>query len=467
MSHFRSLLVRPVAILALATQLAVAEQVSTVLTKVADLPVLGSGPYAASESPQSPRGGILQIGNELWFTTNAGGAYTVGSISTYNLETGVFELKHSFGLLDPLDPATAKHDGYAPFKTTLELGNDGRIYYTTQWGGANWNGGTNGTLNNGGVVGSFDPATVQTTGVKVHWNGGAASPNPRSVMNGTIYVPRAGGEASLYAITNAGGGEGAFGTVQKIDLDASGNTAAVTQLTTFTSTNGKLPQGGLLYVDDPADAYYGNMYFATPSYKADGTINPTLQTFNINTNQVSVLYDDWDSLGVSTSGFGYNTPVYDPLREVLYVVSLKDGIYQWDLQTSTASKLPNSGSGTVNDGGGNNFADPILFGDSLYYVTQTDEGYLYRYDLELQQVFKLYDLKDYDAFASGQSGSLSVVVEDGIEYIYFLTGGKVNTTEDNLGSLFRLQVSAIPEPSIALLVAGTGVFFALRRRRVS
>jgi hypothetical protein len=433
-----------------------AENVETTLTKVADLPLVGSGPYAASETPQSPRGGILQIGDELWFTTYSGGAYTVGTISTYNLVTGVFDTKHSFGLLDPSNPSTARHDGYNPFKTRLELGTDGRVYYSTQFGGANWNGGTNGTSNNGGAVGSFDPATVKTSGVTVHWNAGSASPAPRTIMNGAIYVSRSAGAASLYAITNSGGGADAYGSIQKIDLDSSGNTSTVTQLTAFTTTNGRLPQGGLLLVDD-------KIYYSTTA--SAGGANFTLQSIDINTNQVAVLYDDWDSLGVSASGFGYNTPVYDPLREALYVVSLRDGIYKWDLETSTASRLPNSGSGGSNsDGGANNFADPILFGDSIYYITQTSNGSIYRYDLDLQQVFKLYDLPEYGGRASNQSGTLSIVVEDGREYLYFLTAASDAAT-NNFGSLFKLEITPVPEPSTIAFLVAAGTLLTLGKRK--
>lgn len=433
------------------------ESVVTSLTKVADLPLMGSGPFAVSETPQSPRGGILQIGDELWFTTYSGGAYTVGSITTYNLTTGQFDVKHSFGLPDPQNPSTARHDGYSPLKTTLVQGADGRVYYTTQFGGANWDGGNNGTANNGGAVGSFDPATVKTTGVKVLWNGGSASPLARTIMNGAIYVPRAGSTASVYSITNAGGGLTAYGTVQRIDLDANGNTSSVTELTSFTTTNGRLPQGGMLLVDD-------KIYYSTSA--SAGGANFTLQSIDINTNQVQVLYDDWDSLGVSASGFGYNTPLYDPLREALYVVSLRDGIYKWDLENSAASRLPNSGSGgPASDGGANNFADPILFGDSIYYVTQTNNGSIYRYDLDSQQIFKLYDLPDYGGRATNNSGSLSVVTENGVDYLYFLTAS-TDATSNNFGALYKLEVTPVPEPSsVALVLMAGGLGFIAWRRR--
>lgn len=432
------------------------ETITTSLTKVADLPISGSD--GAITSPQSPRGGILQIGNELWFTTYGGGENSVGAIVSYSLETGTFTTQHSFGLPNPDDLTQTRYDGYQPWKTTLTLGDDGLVYYAAQYGGASWTG-----ESNGGAIGSFDPSTVQTTGVNVVWSGQVASNQPRNLgYTSPIYVAQAGGGASVYFTTYAGGTSD-WGTIQKVSLDASGNTTGVTQITQFTAGNsspnsGRQPQGGMVQVGE-------KIYYTTAS-TASGSA-ATLQVLDTTTDTVSVLSTTW-TIRTKVDNGAWSTPIYDSERNAIYSLALSGGILKWDLTTGVVdpqSLLPNSA-----DGAAGNFADPILFGDSIYYVKQNagsgdnSGGQIWRYDLDSEYIELLYNLKDFGGKASSQSGTLSVVLEEGKEVLYFLTAS--DTVGTDLGALYRLEITVVPEPSvIGLLIAGAVATVLVRRFR--
>lgn len=431
-----------------------AESITTTLTKVAELPISGSQGFQTS--PQSPRGGILQVDNKLWFTTYSGGENSVGAIVSYNLTSGAFVTEHSFGLPDPAHPASARYDGYNPWKTTLTLGADGLIYYATQYGGASWTAGSN-----GGAIGSFNPNTVQSAGVTVLWSGqtGASAPSNLGYTN-PIYISGTGGTASLYFNTYAGGTSN-WGTVQKLSLSPSGTATGVTQLVQLTGSNsnpntGRQTQGGLLNVE-------GKLYYSTAT--ASGGALPTLQVIDTVTGAVTVLSTNWTTGG---SNGGWNTPVYDAERNAIYSVALSGGILKWDLTTGVTnpqSLLPNS-----SDGLAGNFSNPIIFGESLYYVKQNTSGdnvggSIWRYDLETQQISLLYNLKDFGGKASWNSGSLGIVTVDGISSLYFTTAD--DTVGDSLGALFRLDITqlAVPEPGTMGLCAAGFALVAWRYRR--
>lgn len=432
---------------------AFAEAVVTELTKVADLPTAGSG--GAVTSPQSPRGGILQVGNELWFTTFGGGENSVGAIVSYDLENGTFATEHSFGLPNPGQPTQARYDGYQPMKTTLTMGDDGRIYYAAQYGGASWT-----TGNNGGAIGSFDPATVQSSGVNVVWSGAVATNQPRNLgYTSPIYVPVTGGGASVYFNTYAGGNSD-WGTVQKLSLDAGGNPTGVSQVIQLTGSNstpntGRQSQGGLLLVED-------KIYYSTAS-SAGGAL-PTLQVLDTTTDQVTVLSTTWTTGG---NNGAWSTPIYDSERNAIYSLALTGGILKWDLTTGVLdpqSLLPNS-----SDGATGNFADPILFGDSIYYVKQSSGsgansgGQIWRYDLDDENIELLYNLNAYGGTASSQSGTFSVVTENGQDVLYFLTAA--DTVGSNFGALYRLEITVVPEPGTAGLLALASLLVFRRSRR--
>lgn len=432
--------------MALAAPMAFSEDVVTQLTKVADMPVFfsTSDTLEAAKNPSSPRGGILQMGDELWFTTYDGGVNKVGSIVSYNLTTQSYTLEYSFGLSNPSDPATARMDGVNPWKTTLTLGSDGRVYYAAYSGGA-----TAATGGNGGAIGSFDPNTVGSAGVKVLWSGNSTGSSLRNLAYASpIYVERSGGAKDVYTLTN-GGGTGGWGGIEKISLDAAGNTVSTMVVANFTGPNGRQTQGGAVQVGD-------KVYFATGSTT---TASATLQVLDTTTDAVTVLSNSFrPNTSVNNNGV-WSTPIYDADADAIYGVGLKGGILKWDITTGVQTVLANSFDGGV----GNNFADPILFGDSIYYIKQTGSGQIWRYDMGSESIAMIYDLAAYGVtVGSNQSGTFDVVLEDGKEYLYFLaSGGGLNST----GALMKLEITVVPEPSSAALLVIGGVAFLVRRAR--
>lgn len=430
--------------------------VETTLSKVADLP-LTIDPGSTGTGMGGSRSDLVQVGNELWFTTREGGNNLVGSISAYNIVTGQLSLKYSFGLGDPDDPFTVKLDGYMPFSGVVagQGAYAGKYFYSTRYGGASYvNDG------NGGAVGVFDPATGKTT---VLWSG-TSNPSPNQVYAKPVYVD-GGANQYLYFLTNGGGiggPSGNFGTIQKLNL----TTQVTTQVTSFYgtayytgsnvpsgTTAGRQPQGGL--VQAGSKLYFGTGTGGAQKTPTDTTGYGTLQVLDTVNDTVTVLANNIDS-GI------YNTPIFDADRERIYAVTLNKGIYQWNINTGVGEILANSiGTGSV-------FANPILFSDSIFYVTQggsnqnTNGGFIYRYDLELAQLFQLYDLTGLNFGTTGtQAGSFSVVMEEGMEVLYFTTSaGGAN----GAGTILRLEVTPVPEPS-TMMMAALGVAGLLWRRR--
>ncbi len=432
------------ALLATAILSALAVTSSTVhatdpLSKVANLPLWQS----AETSPQSPRGGILQIGDDLWFMTYSGGEYSIGAISSYNLVTQQFTTQYSFGWPNPEDPYTIRHDGNNPWKSSLFLGDDGKIYYTTMYGGV-----SNTGTSNGGAIGVFDPVTGTA---EVAWSGGSTGTQPRILYNEPAYINRGSGVENFYFVTYAGGSAGSgsvgWGTVQKATLTNGVLNSTETLADLWTDTNARQSQAGMLLVGD-------KIYYTTAS--AAGGASPTLQMIDTITDQITILSNSWTTGG---NNGGWNTPLYDEVRNAIYSVALSGGILKWDINTDTQSILPNS-----DDGGASNFADPILLNDVIYYVKQSNGGSVWAYNLEYELLMKIADLSDYGGNASSQSGSMSLVYEDGLPMLYFLTAG---SDGNNFGALFRLDPSLVvfvPEPSSLWLLMGAGLF-ALRHKR--
>jgi len=436
--------------MALATPMAFAEDIVTQLTKVADMPVFfsTSDPLEAAKNPGSPRGGILQMGDELWFTTYDGGVNKVGSIVSYNLTSQSYTLEYSFGLSNPGDPATARMDGVNPWKTTLTLGGDGRIYYAAYTGGA-----TAATGGNGGAIGSFDPNTVGSAGVKVLWSGDTTGTSLRNLAYANpVYVERAGGARDVYTLAYGGGSSG-WGGIEKISLDASGNVVSTMIIADFTGSNGRQVQGGTVQVGD-------KVYFASGS--TAGGANATLSVLDTTTDAVTVLSTSFRPNTTVNNNGAWSTPIYDEDENALYALGLKGGILKWDITTGTQSVLANS----FDSGAGSNFAAPILFGESIYYIKQTGSGQIWRYDMGTESIAMIYDLSAYGVtVGSNQSGTFDIVEVDGKEYLYFLASGGGGS--NGAGALMQLEISVVPEPgSAALLVIG-GVALVSRRVRRS
>lgn len=422
------------------------------LSRVADLPSTGD----TDTTPKSPRGDVLQIGNDLWFTTYNGGEYAQGAILSYSLTTNTFTTQYSLGRSIPSDPLTTGYTGQNPWKNTLALGPNGTLLYSGYSGGFS---GTNSPYVGGGAVGIFNPATVATTGVTVLWSGGTAnSSDPKNFYNGPAYVPTATG-SSLYQITY-GGGSLNYGTLQKISLDTNGAFVSATQLADFTGPNGRQIQGGLTVASN-----IGKVFFTSGTTTSPGL--PTLNVIDTATDTMTVLSTEWFA-GAAASG-GWSSPIYDAARNSVFTLTLNGRILEWDIDAGSGGLLPILGDGGSTTAPGNSFfADPVLFGNSIYFTKQSvaaTGGQLWRYDLDAapgtQNLFQLFNINEVLGLATSQSGSLTKVTEPGgTEGLYFLTAEDSNLA--NNGALFKLVV--VPEPASALLICCGAALFLLRRR---
>jgi hypothetical protein len=163
----------------------------------------------------------------------------------------------------------------------------------------------------------------------------------------------------------------------------------------------------------------------------------------------------------------YGTPIYDSERGAIYGISLNSGIYKWNINTGVSETLENSfltGTGLP----GNAQASGVLFSDSIFFATfgatEAANSYIYRYDLINEQIYLLYNLGTIPDSGNTdlQSGLFNIVNENGREVLYFLTyEGGVNGT----GTLLKLDVTAVPEPSITIMLAGALAAAAFSRRR--
>lgn len=440
------------------------DTVSTTLTKLADLPNSGSNPSVTS--PQDPRGGMLQIGDQLWFTTFAGGENSVGAIVSYDIGGNFFTTRYSFGLPNPNSTGNVRTDGFSPWRTTLvQDPRTGLVYYAAGLGGAAYTSGL-GTGSNGGAIGVFNTATVQNQGVNVLWSGGVGTGLPRNLYyTSPILIPKSDGGSSIYINTYAGGASD-FGTIQKLTVsapvyDQSGNmtspgqVTAVTQVQAFTSSTstpntGRQPQENMLLAN-------GKIYITTGSTTSGAAA--TLQELDPATDTVTVLSTTWNT---GSNAGGWNKPVYDPRTNSLYTVTLNQGVLKFNLSTGIQETLFTATGGSVA------YGDPVLFGDSLYYMRQSTTvsgvatgGQIWRFDLQLNTSELLYSLANYGGRDSVPSGSLFVGTHNGTQALYFTTNQ--DTVGENYGALYRLDV--VPEPaSVGLLLAGVAVWSSRRRR---
>ncbi len=393
----------------------------------------------------------IQIGGKLWFTTDKGGSDDRGTLATFDLTTNQISTVLSLG-----------SNEYSPMGSFTQVGD--LLYYTTTRGGT-------------GDKGTISVWNTQTSTSSVLWNSPTSTPNsnPNVPGNELAYINNGSG-AFLYFTTKNGGtgnaGSGtANGTVQKLNLA----TNTVTQVHAFADATGRQPFSGLTTVGT-------KVYFTTfVGGGSAGTGYPngsgTLQVLDTTTDQVTVLKAL--PAGDGSYALGATTPVYDAQRNAIYVVSngtaaqpgglLKfdldhnEWIGLWELQAADPI------TGLFNEGKFI-YSDPLLHGDSLYFVTNSGGanggGTINQFDLLTNEKTVLFNLGNdpisgIDWGKTTRAG-LTVVNEGGIDYIYVMTnvGGG-----NNLGTVLRFEV--VPEPGVISLVGlalGVGLVFVRRRK---
>jgi uncharacterized repeat protein (TIGR03803 family) len=184
-----------------------------------------------------PASAPIKIGGSLYGTLAASGQYGFGAIYEYTLPTssapGALQLLHSF--------AGLPNDGSGPM-SPLILGQDGSLYGTTQYGGANGH----------GCVFKITLAGALTLLHSFSYNVDGAQP-----LAGVIQ----GRDGMLYGTTSLAGPQG-YGVVFQLST----NGAAFKLLHSFTASgDGGGPQGGVIQASD------GLLYGGTAAGGANGT----------------------------------------------------------------------------------------------------------------------------------------------------------------------------------------------------
>jgi len=417
------------------------------LTKIFDFGTTVNGPTDPYSAP-------ILIGNELWFTTNAGGANDFGTITKFNLNSNSLTTVYSMD-----------GTGNTPFSTLTQVGD--YIYYTTSRGGT----GDRGTI-----------SVLNTTNGenKILFNSPElASGLPYTFHGGVAYVDRGDGTASLYALHQSGGNDSAGGGVMKLTLNIAEQTATSQLIHTFLAdgSSGRQPFEGFTRVGN-------NLYFTT---QVGGTPVTGLGNGPGAIGKVNILDDAVDGAvallqpGDGSLALPQNDLLYDPDTNALYFTTNGTATQPGSLQkfslldnsVTTLYELTNApAAGPFPDG---RFATGslALVEGKLYFTTiqgpvtggtNPNGGTINQFDLTTNTFTKLFDLDARTAnnFGGEPRGGF-LPVQDPItgEYdLYLLT--KQGGVADQ-GTILKLHV--VPEPgSGSFLLAGMAGLTAVWRR---
>lgn len=411
------------------------------LTKLVDFGGIIGG---ATDPYSSP----ILIGNELWFTTNAGGSTGFGTISKYNLSTNTVSVMYSMDL-----------SGNTPFGKLTQVGD--LLYYTTS---ANGTGGR-------GTISVFNMATNTNTVLYNSPTNGTGVPT--GLHGGVAYVDRGDGTASLYALHQNGGITNANGGVLKLTLNLADLTATSTLLATMpeSTTTGRQPWEGFTRV---GNTLYFTMANGGPTLAgayAGGA--GAIGTIDITNDAVNTGFKMLDG-GDGSSALPMGDLTYDPATNALYMVTngsatqpgalVKIGL---DGTQTTLYELTGGSTSGYPDGRFGS-GDVVVIEGKVYFVTWQggtgSAGVISQFDLTTNQYVKLFDLSNdkADNFGGEVHGGL-YSVRDTItgEYdVYFM--GKQGGVNDE-GTLARFHL--VPEPQTAVLCLTGLLTLGLSRRR--
>jgi uncharacterized repeat protein (TIGR03803 family) len=207
--------------------------------------------FAGGTDGQNPQASLIDVNGTLYGTTTAGGAYCEGSASTgcgtvFSVTpTGTEDVLHSFG---------NGADGTAPTSSLINV--KGRLYSTTEFGGANGD----------GTVFSITSAGAETVLHSFGDSGDGADPYASLInVKGTLYgTTQKGGNAACYLGF-------ACGTVFKIT--PSGKESIVYSFKGSYYGDGAYPAAPLVNVN-------GTLYGTTPNggRREDGTVFAVTQS---------------------------------------------------------------------------------------------------------------------------------------------------------------------------------------------
>ena len=406
--------------------------------------IVSNGTYISGSS--NPYDNSIQIGNQLWFTTQKGGVNDAGTISYYDLTTHVITAYVSMG-----NPS-----GNTPQSSLTQIGNT--LYFTTTRGGAG----------DTGTISSVDLGQSTPTITPLYNFGVAATTtNPRN-PGGSL---TAMGNDLYYTTPNGGTGGTAYGTVSRYNT-VTGTNAVVYNFTTTSTANGRQPMESFTNVG-------GKLYFTTFTGGANvgtgfGNGSGTLSMLDPATGSVSTV-----ASMPSGNGLFPSHNVLQASNGLLYFTTVGNAtqpgsIQSFNLATGVLSTVYNltgaaTSSGPFPDG---RFAYGSLaeFNGVLYFATfaggANGNGTIDAFNLSTNTFTKLADLDGATAgglqLGSNTRGGFTVVDENGTTYLYLMTntGGAYNT-----GTMLRLTPIGVPEPGTVALLLTAGVGSLLWRQR--
>ena len=400
--------------------------------------ITSSGVYVSGSS--NPYDNSIQIGNQLWFTTQKGGVNDVGTISYYDLTTRAITAYVS------MDTTS----GNTPQSSLTQIGNT--LYFTTSRGGT----GDTGTISSV-LLGQTTP----TIAPLYNFGSTATTTNPRNPGGSLTAV----GTDLYYTTPNGGTGGTAYGTVSRYNTVTATN-SVVYNFTPTSPANGRQPMESFTNVG-------GKLYFTTFTGGANaGTGYPngsgTLSVLDPATGNVTTAASMPAGNGLfpahnvtqAANGLLYFTTVGN--------ATLPGSIQSFNLNTGVLSTVYSlsaaNASGIFPDG---RFAYGSLaeFNNVLYFATMAGganaRGAIDAFDLSTNTFSKLADL-DSTNLGSGSRGGFTIVTDNGVTSLYLLTnaGGA-----SNVGTVLRITPSAVPEPSAAALLVTSAMGGFLWRRR--
>lgn len=413
-----------------------------VLTKLYDFQISSPGNPVAMNPYDKP----IQIGNELWFTSENGGTTGFGTLSSFDLSSNTITTR-----VATMDNTT----GNTPVGRLYSSGDN--LYYTTSRGGT----GDRGTLSRFNIP-------TSTNAVLYNSPSNTPSTNLYSYHSNVVQI----GD-SLYWMARSGGPLGVQGGgIMRYNLTTS--TSSV--LHTFDNVpNGRFPFHGLTAVGS-------TLYFTTFTGGISGPGSPngagTLGSFDTVTNTFTLLAQL--PLGAGDRLPGHN-PVYDSITNSLYFTTAgtatnPGALMRYDLTLSALTTLHQHSTAPGFPEGRFAYSEPVIFGDSLYYTTiqgganaggpnpAAGAGTINRYNLLTNTFEVLFNLGDDGITSWGREarGGLTLGTYNGDDVLFLLTrsGGDFGR-----GTLLMIQI--IPEPQIVLLtlaiLGGLIVFQKLSR----
>lgn len=433
------------------------------------------------ESIKNPQDNVVIIGvgtdAELWFTTNAGGYVDRGTIVKYQLSTGTTTLvgptqkiELGPGYDEEVKGFSTVPYGIQPKGSLVQDGN--LLYYTT------------GNLASQSAGGTLNVHNMSTGEDIVLWEseryfvGSAGNLEPNSPHGDVVIVDRGTQGKDIYFSTLSGGAYD-HGTILRYNT--------LTQATSLVHSFGGVTQG------DGKQPYHGFTQVGDRLYYTTFTGGAAAQTGSNGAGTlgyVDISVSGSESVRTLTTAlnldgyahFPQHDPVFDAATNSLYfttrgLAGSRGAIMQFSLDNEMLTALHTFesevvGGTTLYPTGSYPSGNLVIHEGVLYYVTsaggETGNGVIGRYVLGAEGAPGYLDTAwQYDLNSESgirPTGGLVFSDWDGTPHLYLLTTG----SGADWGSLLRINIDAVPEPSrMLLMLIGASVFLVHRRRTSS